>query len=140
MTPHQTSSVTAFAAEYHLEFNAVLPRVAIGDEITVEGRVYDYTPATKRFHIKVNHWFTLIPMRLRLIKLTPMERLPLSEWKAPHAWMSRVIALLLNNPGHHLAGCEVACGLCQPLPCFIFPRLLMYYLRVSYLLPLAQIT
>ncbi|PLW06310.1 hypothetical protein PCANC_25699 [Puccinia coronata f. sp. avenae] len=49
----KTSSVMAFAAEYHLEFNAVLPRVAIGDEITVEGRVYDYTPATKRFHIKV---------------------------------------------------------------------------------------
>ncbi|PLW10806.1 hypothetical protein PCANC_23738 [Puccinia coronata f. sp. avenae] len=46
-------SVTAFAVEYHLEFNAVLPCVAIGDEITVEGRVYDYTPATKRFHIKV---------------------------------------------------------------------------------------
>ncbi|PLW26454.1 hypothetical protein PCASD_23399 [Puccinia coronata f. sp. avenae] len=48
----QTSSNTAFAAEYEIVFNAVLPCLAIGDTITVKGEVYDYTQATKRFHIK----------------------------------------------------------------------------------------
>jgi hypothetical protein len=57
--PPQTSSNTAFAAEYEIVFNAVLPCLAIGDTITVKGEVYDYTQATKRFHIKVNHCFTL---------------------------------------------------------------------------------